>query len=159
MSYDSWTAECSAARASLSARAIAQPPKPPPVMRAPQTPSTVDAAEMTVSNSGHETAKSLRKETCDSIISRPKVFRSPASKASAAPATRAFSVTTCLVRLKRVSSSSCSSAESLSMLNSRNEPIDGATLNHLRVTDRKDLTPAFFDVVAAVNQSRVPRPI
>jgi hypothetical protein len=82
---------------SVAASVTVEPPKPPPVMRAPWTPPASPmprASSTSVSSSGALTSKSSRSDWWLSNISAPAPRQSPPASASAAARVRAFSVTT-----------------------------------------------------------------
>ena len=66
-------------------RAIAEPPKPPPVIRAPTAPASTAVVTAT-SSSGQEISKSSRIETCESRNSVPTAAQSDAASAATAAA-------------------------------------------------------------------------
>src|SRR4051794_6605193 len=87
------TASVTAALSPARTNAIADPPNPPPVMRAPRAPAST-AADTAVSSSRIDTSKSSRSERCDASRRGPSAVTSPPVKMATASSTRAFSLTT-----------------------------------------------------------------
>ena len=85
--------------------ATAEPPNPPPVIRAPTAPASF-AAPTARSSSGQEISKSSRMEACDAANRSPSAGQSPLAMASTVCVTRAISVTTWRARRRMRSSAS-----------------------------------------------------
>ena len=92
-------------------RAMMQPPKPPPVIRAPRAPEA-RAISTARSTCGTVISKSSRMDSCEASRSGARSAMRPARSTSTASSTRAFSVTTWRTRRRITGSESCSSAAS-----------------------------------------------
>ena len=112
-------------------KAMMQPPKPPPVIRAPSAPASL-AASTARSTVGTVMAKSSRIEAWDASNSGANSANRPATRSSAASRTRASSVTTCRTRRCISSSGRAARAASRSVM-SRNAgtPSSGAASSQL----------------------------
>jgi len=107
-------------------RVTVEPPKPPPVMRAPRTPPSrpISCARLAMrSNSGQETSKSSRREACEAAMRFPMLVKSPDLKAATASVVRAISVTTWRARRKIWSPISSFLARTSSRVTSRQLPL------------------------------------